>query len=139
MMMQRLENLSLLLLRAATGIFLVYGVWDNIVDPARMKEFVGFMQASGFVAPGVLAPFSVYTQFVCGVMFIAGFGTRYAGAFIAVTFIVGLYMVHLPQTFREWWPALALVIIGLHLAARGAGRFSVDALLARRAERNGAV
>jgi putative oxidoreductase len=136
---QPLEDLTLLLLRAATGIFLVYGVWDNMIDPERMKEFVAFMQASGFAWPRVLAPFSVYTQFICGILLIAGLKIRWAGAFIALTFLVGLYMVHWSQTLREWWPALALVIIGLHLTARGAGQFSVDTVLARRAERAGAA
>jgi putative oxidoreductase len=29
-------NAALLALRLLTGAFLVHGVWDNIVDPARM-------------------------------------------------------------------------------------------------------
>ncbi|UYV15708.1 DoxX family protein [Porphyrobacter sp. ULC335] len=125
----RAEPLTLLLLRLATGIFLVYGVWDNITDPARMEEFIGFMTAAGFPAPAFCARLTVFTQLLAGVMLVTGVGVRLAGLIIAVTFVVALVMVHWSQDLRLWWPALSLVVIGLHLMARGGGPLAIDAKL----------
>lgn len=125
--LDRAEPLALLLMRAATGVFLVYGVWDNITDVARMEEFVGFMTAAGFPAPAFMARLTVYTQLLAGLMLIAGLWVRLAGLVIAVTFVVGLVMVHWSQDLRLWWPALSLVVIGLHLMTRGGGPLALDA------------
>ena len=79
-----------------------------MTDAAQMKEFATFLQANGFALPGFFAPLSVYTQFLCGVLLFAGFAVRGASAFVAITFIIGLYGVHWSQTLREWRPAPAL-------------------------------
>jgi putative oxidoreductase len=117
--------------RIATGIFLVDGVLDNVVSRDRMAEFVGFMGANGFPAPTLLAPFSVYTQCAIGLALIVGLLTRWAALGLIITFTVGIVMVHVNQSLREIWPALALVVIGLVSATHGAGRWSLDALLTR--------
>lgn len=129
--MDAAEPYTIAVMRIATGIFLIHGVWDNIVDPQRMQEFIGFMRAAGFTNPDFWAPFSIHTQFLAGLLLVAGFAVRLGGIITAVTFIVGLVMVHWSQSLRLWWPALALVLIGLHLTARGGGPLSADALLAR--------
>lgn len=126
------QDVSLLLLRLATGAFLVHGVWDNIIDPARMAEFVAFLTAFGFPSPALSAPLTVWMQLAIGIAFILGAGTRIAALFCAATFIVGIAYIHAQDELRAIWPALALVVIGLQLAAAGAGRFSVDAQFARR-------
>ncbi len=129
----RLEDGALLLLRAMTGSFLIHGVWDNIVSRARMAEFVGFLTQFKFVLPEIMAPLSVWAQFFCGAAFLAGLGTRWAGLVCAFNFVVALWMVHWSEDLRGQWPALVLVGLGLYFAARGAGRYSADALLERRA------
>ena len=37
---QRFSDVALLLLRVFVGLFLVWGVWDNVTDGVRMQEFV---------------------------------------------------------------------------------------------------
>ncbi len=132
--LRRYDDLGLLALRLATGIFLVYGTWDNVSDGARMHEFAVFLERFGFPAPGLMAPLSAWAQFLCGLLFIVGLGTRWAGWIMAFNFVVAIVMVDRlnPAGFRGVWPALALVVIGLHLALRGAGAYAVDALLERR-------
>ena len=127
------DGLALLALRLATGIFLIDGVWDNMTDPKRMQEFIDFMKGFGFRSPEFWAPFSVYSQFLAGILLIPGLLTRWAGAIVTITFIVALWMVHWDQALREWWPALALVTIGLVLMTRGAGRFAIDTAIEHRA------
>lgn len=125
------EDLAYLFLRVLTGSFLVYGVWDNIISYDKMREFVSFMRANGFPLPEVLAPFSVYTQFLAGLGLIFGLFTRWSGVIIAITFIVAVLMVHWNQSFREWWPAAVLVGLGFLFASRGSGRYGIDKFLER--------
>ena len=124
-----------LLLRLVTGAFLIHGVWDNITETARMQEFVAFLTQHGFWRPQLMAPLSVWLQFAVGVAFCLGLLARWAGLLCSANFLVACAMVHWAQDFRGWWPALVLVLIGLVVATHGAGRFSIDAWLARKPPR----
>jgi len=120
------SDAALLATRLLTGAFLIHGAWDNIVSAERMAEFVGFLAASGFAIPGVMAPLSVWAQFAIGVALILGLLTRWAGLLLAFNFVIGVVMVHWDQSFREWWPAIVLVALGLLFATVGAGRYAID-------------
>ena len=100
-----------------------------------MAEFVGFMQASGFRAPGFWAPFSVNTQLAAWLLLIAGPPTRWAGLVVIGVVVVALRVVHRGRSLREWWPALSPVLLGGLFAAMGAGRWALDALLDRALDR----
>ena len=119
-------DLSLLALRLLTGAFLVWGVWDNILHQERMAEFIGFMKQFGFAYPTLLAPLSVWMQFICGLLLCLGLFTRWAGLLMAFNFVVGFLMVHLGDDFRAQFPALILIAVNLHFVAVGGGRFALD-------------
>ncbi|MES2900302.1 MAG: DoxX family protein [Pseudomonadota bacterium] len=120
------DDLAFLFLRLLTGAFLIHGVWDNIESAARMQEFVGFLRANKFIYPELMAPLSVWAQFFCGLAFVFGFLTRWAGLICAFNFVVACLMVHWQQDLRGWWPAAVLVAIGLLMASHGPGRYSLD-------------
>jgi putative oxidoreductase len=120
------SDLGLLLLRLLVGGFLMWGTWDNIESSARMREFVAFLAANRFPMPSLLAPVSVYAQFICGALIAAGLLTRWAGLVMVLNFVVAMVMVHWDQSYREQWPAAILVVVSLYFAFRGAGRFSLD-------------
>lgn len=122
----RFGDISLLALRIVVGAFLIYGVWDNLVSPARMAELVGFLAKFGFPVPEFMAPLSVWAQFLCGVAFVLGLLTRWAGLICAFNFVVAIAMVDHHAGIRGSFPAAALVMIGLYLAAHGGGSFSMD-------------
>lgn len=124
-------DLALLAMRLVVGGFLIFGVWDNIVSAERMAEFEKFLSLKGFAMPKLMAPLSVYAQFLAGVAFIAGFATRWAGLVCAFNFVVALVMVDAALGIRPAFPAAALVVIGLVFATIGAGRISTDALLSK--------
>jgi putative oxidoreductase len=126
---QRFGDFALLLLRIFVGLFLIWGVWDNISDPARMREFVEFLRKSGFSSPELMAPLSVYVQFLIGLGFVLGLFTRWAGVLCIINFVVAIVMVDRFGGMRGIFPSGALVAIGLYLATHGAGRFSVDSAL----------
>jgi putative oxidoreductase len=130
--MRRFEEGALLLMRVMTGAFLVWGVQDNLLSAERMFEFEQFLAKSGFAAPALMARLSVWAQFLVGVSFIAGVFTRWAGIICAINFIVAIVMVDAHGGIRASFPAACLVMIGLYLACRGAGRISVDQVIANR-------
>ena len=128
----RFGDLGLLLLRWVTGAFLIYQSQDNIFDAARMDEFENFLTQFGFASPKLIAPLCVWAQFLCGIALLLGALTRWAGIVTTFVFIVAVWMVHWPQDFPGWWPALILVFLGILFATQGAGRYSLDAKLERR-------
>jgi len=127
----RLGDSGLLLLRLVTGAFLVYQSHDNIFSAERMAEFEGFLTQFNFIAPQLMAPLAVWAQFLCGIAFILGLLTRWAGLFTIFVFLVAVWTVHWPQGFAGWWPALILVFLGILFATMGAGRYSIDHRLER--------
>ena len=131
----RLADLGLLLLRCATGAFLVYQSQDNVFSAARMDEFEQFLARFGFVYPELMAPLSVYAQFTAGIAFILGLFTRWAGLITAFNFTVAVYMVHWNDPVPGIWPAAILIFLGLYFGLRGSGRYGLDALLEGRPRR----
>ncbi len=134
---QPFGDAALLLMRLFVGLFLVWGVWDNITSAERMAEFAGFLEKHGFPSPRLLAPVSVYLQFAIGLAFMLGAGTRWAGIACVVHFAIAIGMVDHHGGMRGIFPSGCLIVIGLYLATHGAGRLSVDqALRANELPRN---
>ena len=131
----RLADFGLLLLRWATGAFLIYQSHDNVFSAARMDEFIKFLTQFGFVYPELLAPLSVYAQFAAGIAFILGLLTRWFGLITAINFIVAVWMVHWNDPVPGIWPAAVLIVLGLYFGLRGAGRYGLDALFENRSSR----
>jgi putative oxidoreductase len=130
---QRYADCALLALRLFIGIFLIWGVWDNIVSAERMQEFVGFLAKFKFPAPELMARVSVWAQFLIGLSFVSGLLTRWAALLCIINFAVAIAMVDRFAGVRGAFPSACLIAIGLYLATHGAGRFSLDSLLMRRA------
>ena len=126
---QRFADLALLLQRIFVGLFLVWGVWDNVTSSVRMEEYVVFLAQHGFPTPRLLAPLSVYLQLAIGVAFVLGLFTRWAGLICAIQFAIAIFMVDHKGGMRGIFPSGCLVFIGLFLATYGAGRLSVDEVL----------
>lgn len=126
---QRFGDFALLLLRVFVGLFLIWGVWDNVTSAARMREFQDFLGQHGFGAPALMARLSVYVQLLAGIGFVLGLFTRWAGILCAINFIVAIVMVDHHGGMRGVFPSGCLVLIGLYLATYGAGRLSLDAAM----------
>jgi putative oxidoreductase len=126
---QPFADFALFLLRVFVGLFLVWGIWDNVSSGARMHEFAEFLGKHGFPNPRLLAPVSVYLQLAIGVAFVLGLFTRWAGILCVVHFAVAIAMVDHHGGMRGIFPAGCLVLIGFYLATYGAGRLSLDAAL----------
>lgn len=129
---ERHADFGLLLLRVATGAFLLYQSHDNVLSAERMAEFVKFMGAFGFWRPELLAPLSIFWQVAAGIGFVLGLFTRWLGLITALNFSVAVWMVHWNDKVPGIWPAAILVFLGLYFGLRGSGRYGLDAALAPR-------
>ncbi|HVL77868.1 MAG TPA: DoxX family protein [Sphingomicrobium sp.] len=131
----RHADLGLLVLRVATGAFLLYQSHDNVFSAERMAEFVAFLRQFNFIYPEIMAPLSIAFQFGAGISFILGLLTRWFGLATAFNFIVAVWMVHWNDPVPRIWPAAILIVLGLYFALRGSGRYGLDALFERNAQR----
>jgi putative oxidoreductase len=128
----RYADFGLLLLRWATGAFLIYQSHDNVLSAERMAEFETFLAQFNFAYPQVMAPLSVYAQFAAGIAFVLGLFTRWFGLITAFNFTVAVWMVHWNDPVPAIWPAAILIFLGLYFGLRGSGRYGLDALFERR-------
>ena len=131
----RHADLGLLLLRWATGAFLIFQSHDNVFSAARMEEFVKFLEHFHFAQPELLAPLSVYAQFAAGFAFILGLLTRWFGLITAFNFIVAVWMVHWNDPVPGIWPAGILIFLGLYFGLKGSGRYGLDTLFEKPSRR----
>lgn len=121
------EAFAILALRLFVGAFLIWGVWDNIADPERMKEFVGFLTNLKCPAPTIAAPVSVWAQFLIGVGLIAGLLVRPLGLLLAVNFVVAVALLApAGADFRALFRPAILIFVGLWLTTRGGGPLALD-------------
>lgn len=128
---KRFDDAALLLMRVVIGTFLVWGVQDNVLHAEHMDAFVGFLGKFGFPAPELMAPLSVWVQLIVGVCFVLGLLTRWAGVLCVINFIVAVAMVDRFDGIRGSIASVCLILIGVYLATHGAGRYSLDARMAR--------
>ena len=126
-------DLALLLTRLFVGAFLVWGVWDNVVSPARMAEFEAFLRGLNCPLPELAAPLSVWAQLLAGLALVAGLATRWAGLLLSVNFVVAtVLLAGAGAGIRDLYDPAVLVFVGLLLATFGGGRLALDALAAGR-------
>jgi putative oxidoreductase len=128
----RRREYAALFIRLAIGSRLISGTQDNVFSYARMLEFEQFLAGNGTPFPLLSAFVSVYAQFICGALFILGLWTRPAAVVMVVNFLAALAIAHRHTPFEATWPALMMLAAALFFLFHGAGRPSIDAVLADR-------
>lgn len=126
---------GVLALRLIVGFHLVYGTQDNVFSWARMVEFADFLATHGVPWSLFSAHLSVYAQFLCGILFILGALTRWAGAVMVINFIAALLIAHRGDPYPAMFPALMMLAAAVFFLVHGPGRGAVDGLLRRRGSR----
>ena len=128
------RDYGVIFLRLLIGSFIIWGVQDNILSHERMLEFERFLAARRTPWPSFSAHLSVYAQFVCGLSILLGAFVRPLSIVFIINFISAILIAHRGQTFQQMFPALMMIAAGLFFLFNGAGKFSVDELLERRAK-----
>jgi len=122
--------LALLALRLVAGpAFILHG-WPKIQN------------AFGWLGPDVpswLQALAAFAEFGGGIAMLAGVLTRLAALGIACVMCYALFLVHIPkgdpfvgQGGSSWELAAVYLAIMIALMLRGAGQFSLDALMCRK-------
>lgn len=123
---ERRKEYGAFFLRAIIGLRLVVGTQDNVLSWSRMLEFRDFLHHYNMPLPLAAAVISVYAQFICGILYLAGAYTRIAAVVMIVNFIAALIIVHLHQTFLESFDALMMLFSSVFFLFYGAGQISID-------------
>jgi putative oxidoreductase len=113
-------------LRIIIGWRLIDGTQDNVFSWDRMLEFKVFLEQHNFAFPLAAAVVSVYAQFICGALYIAGLFVRPAAIVMIVNFLIALLTVHLGTTFIDSFQALIMFFGSIFFLFNGAGKISID-------------
>ena len=131
---RHLAWLGPLFARIVTGWVFLWTGWGKLTHlPLVVQNFDGW----GIPAPEILAPFASGVEFFGGLLLLVGLLTRIAAGALGVVMIVAVATVQWPEVDSF------LTLVGLEeimylalflwLAVAGAGRFSLDYLLERKA------
>lgn len=126
--LDRLQPLALLLLRIALGAVMVahgsHKVFGHLHDHAKLVAGLGL--------PGWMGYLSAFTEFLGGLLVLAGLFTRAAAFAICIDLFVAIWKVHwhngLTGEHGFEFP-LALASIAFALIFFGAGSISIDHIL----------
>jgi uncharacterized membrane protein YphA (DoxX/SURF4 family) len=121
------------------GVFLSEGV-QKFLYPDALG--VGRFAKIGIPAPEVMAPFVGVCETVCGVLFVLGLLTRFAAVTMIINMLVAIATTKVPILLNEGFWKMAheartdwsMLLGSIFLLAVGAGSWSVDAVLARKAQ-----
>ncbi len=124
----KLKTFADLLIRIPIGFHLIYGVQDNIFSWERMLEFEAFLKSFNVPIPLLAAHISVYAQFVCGILFILGWKTKWAAIAMIINFIIAIVLVHLNDSYSNTFPAIMMLCGSLFILLNGDGFVSIKKL-----------
>lgn len=130
----RQADAGLTLLRAITGVtFAAHGAQKLFVY--GFDGVAGGFAQMGVPFASVVGPMVGFVELFGGLALIAGLLTRLAGVGLTAVMLGAMFLVHLPAGFflpNGYEFVLMLAASATTLAITGAGRYSLDALLARR-------
>lgn len=128
-------DIAALALRLAVGVVLAYHGWLKLGD---VSGFAGFVDSLGVPAPDLMAYVVTYLEFLGGIALIIGLATRYVASLFVVemVFTIALVKLDVGLIASEGGAGAELDILilatALSLVLTGAGRLSVDSILAGR-------
>jgi putative oxidoreductase len=93
----------------------------------------------GVPFPGLMGPFIGLLEFFGGIALLIGLLTRLLAVGFVCDMLGAIFLVLLKKGFSGFELEFLLLGSSLALALTGAGRFSIDALIAGRQEKNGAT
>ncbi len=132
----RQVDIGLAILRVVLGaVFIAHGGQKLFVF--GFAGVAGAFGQMGVPAAGFVGPAIALIEFFGGIALILGLLTRAAALGLGFTMIGAILLVHLPAGFfapQGYEFPLSLLGIAATLVATGAGRYSIDSVIARRGQ-----
>ncbi|MFZ0391003.1 MAG: DoxX family protein [Calditrichia bacterium] len=126
-------NTGLLLLRVFAGLALALAHGWLKFPPS--EGFIAGVAKMGFPLPLFFAWAAVLSEFIGGLLLAVGLFTRPASLFILLTMLTAAFIRNAGNPFAKKELALLYGFIALFLLIAGAGRYSVDYLMRKNADR----
>jgi len=128
-------SLGLAVLRVAVAtIFIRHGAQKLFVF--GFAGVTGAFTQMGVPSPGFTGPFIGLLEFFSGIALLLGFLTRLIALGLVFDMLGAIFLVQLKRGFSSYELEFLLLGSSVALALTGGGRFSVDALLAGRQQKN---
>jgi putative oxidoreductase len=131
----KMRDTGLLLMRIILAVVFVYHGGQKLFG--GLEGFAGYLQSMGVPAPQVAAFLAAASEFVGGLVLLAGIGFRYALPPLVFTMLVASFKAHagkfaVSDGGMEFALTLAVVTLGLFFT--GPGAFGLGGLIGRRQE-----
>ena len=130
------ESIALLLTRVAlAGIFwrsyqtkVEEGTWLTISD---VQYFIFENEFAGLpLSPEIAVPMATYAEFLFPILLVIGLASRFsAAALMIMALVIQLFVFPTMDHFLGW--AITVLALAAFIISRGAGMFSLDALIAK--------
>lgn len=129
------KDITALVARLLTGSVLIAHGWQKFNEWTIAGTTQAF-EGMGVPLPGLSAPLAAVIELVGGILTPIGLGTRWVGVIVAALMAGAAIIAHVPNGIfvdAGGWELVGMIAAaGLALAASGAGRVSVDHLIASR-------
>jgi putative oxidoreductase len=106
---------------------MAFGHGINKLPPS--EGFVGAVRGMGFPAAEAFAWAAALSEFAGGILLALGLATRLSSLMVFGTMVVAFAGVHLRDPFAKQEMALLYLFVSLLFVLRGAGSWSIDALI----------
>lgn len=123
-------DIALLIARLGVAAFMLTHGWPKVMmlfGDAPI-QFPGVMGMS----PEFSLILTIFAEVICSILILIGLGTRLAAIPLIVTMAVAVFIFHAADPFASQEMGLLYLLVYLTLLLLGSGRYSVDALLAKK-------
>jgi putative oxidoreductase len=128
-------DIAILIGRVLIGVVLLAHGWDKLINNGLGKTAAG-MERMGVPLPSLSATFAGVVELVGGALLIVGLGTALVAVLAVLDMLGAALLVHAGSGIfvkDGGWELVGVIGAGaLLLAGYGAGRYSLDAVLAKR-------
>ncbi len=131
-----IESIALLLARVAlAGIFwrsyqtkVEEGTWLTI---SEVQYFIFENEFAGLpLSPEIAVPMATYAEFLFPILLVIGLASRFsAAALMIMALVIQIFVFPTMDHFLGW--AITVIALAAFIISRGAGMFSLDALIAK--------
>ncbi|MGP6174828.1 DoxX family protein [Corynebacterium sp. A21] len=130
--MSTAKEIALLISRVLLGVILIAHGWDKF-QITGLEGITGYFDSIGIPAAGFAAPLVGTIEILGGALLILGLFTPIVGIILTLVMVGAALFAHLPYGIfvaNGGWELVGAIAAGtITLAALGAGRFSLDALI----------